>query len=142
MSRHVSGRHHRPESSGSAVFHSSMKQPHSGVLLKTATIATVCIKETVAVDAAILFDEGSQEYFITQQQTDQLHLQVDGTEMLNIASFGGNTTRVRHVDRSTIYVKTDDNEIIPLSVLAVSTLAKPIDTSLMSAAATFPIPDE
>ncbi|KAH3722047.1 hypothetical protein DPMN_064996 [Dreissena polymorpha] len=58
--------------------------------------------------------------------------------MLNIATFGGNTTRVRHVDRSTIYVKTDDNEIIPLSVLVVPTIAKPIDTSLMSVAATFP----
>ncbi|KAH3829133.1 hypothetical protein DPMN_131121 [Dreissena polymorpha] len=34
--------------------------------------------------------------------------------MLTIASFDGNTTRVRHVDRSTIYAKIDDNEIIPL----------------------------
>ncbi|KAH3841250.1 hypothetical protein DPMN_114709 [Dreissena polymorpha] len=50
--------------------------------------------------------------------------------MLTIASFGGNTMRVRHVDRSTIYVKTDDNEIIPLSVLVVPTIAKPIDTNL------------
>ncbi|XP_052227387.1 uncharacterized protein LOC127842104 [Dreissena polymorpha] len=51
------------------------------------------IKET-AVDAAILFDEGSQKSFITQQLADQLQLPVDGIEMLNIASFGGITTRV------------------------------------------------
>ncbi len=113
-----------------------MKHPHSGVLLKTA-IATVGIKET-AVDAPFLFDEGSQKSFITQQLADQLQLPVDGTDMLNIASFGGNTTRVQHVDRSTIYVKTDDNGMIPLSVLVVPTIAKPIDTSLVSVAATFP----
>ena len=112
-----------------------MKYPHSGVLLKTA-IATVGIKET-AVDAAILFDEGSQKSFITQQLADHLQLPVDAIEMLHIASFGGITTRVQHVNRSTIYVKTD-NGMIPLSVLVVPTIAKPIGTSLMSAAATFP----
>ncbi|KAH3829213.1 hypothetical protein DPMN_131207 [Dreissena polymorpha] len=74
----------RPEA---AVFHFAMKHPHSGVLLKT-TIASVGIKET-AVDAAILFDEGSQKSFITQQLADQLQLPVDGTEMLNTASVCG-----------------------------------------------------
>ncbi|KAH3841249.1 hypothetical protein DPMN_114708 [Dreissena polymorpha] len=56
---------HTPSAPSAAVFHSSIKHPHSGVLLKTA-IATVCIKETVAVDATILFAEGSQNSFITQ----------------------------------------------------------------------------
>ncbi|KAH3823162.1 hypothetical protein DPMN_124961 [Dreissena polymorpha] len=102
-------------------------------------MSTVGIKEA-AVEAAILFDEGSDKSFIMQQLADQLQLPVDGTDMLNIALFGGNTARVRRVDRSTIYVKTD-NEIVQLSVLVVLTIAKPIDTSLMSVAATFPFSD-
>ncbi|KAH3885607.1 hypothetical protein DPMN_009602 [Dreissena polymorpha] len=63
-----------PNAPSAAVFHSSVKHPHSGVVLKTA-IATVGIKETAA-DAAILFDEGSQKSFITQQLADQLHLRL------------------------------------------------------------------
>ncbi|KAH3722048.1 hypothetical protein DPMN_064997 [Dreissena polymorpha] len=59
---------HTPNAPSAANFHSSMKHPHSGVLLKTA-IATVGVKETAAVDAAILFDEGSQKSFITRPLT-------------------------------------------------------------------------
>jgi len=43
-----------------------------------------------------------------------------------------------HVNKGTIFGWTDDNENIPLHVVIVSTIAKPISISMMSLTVTLP----
>jgi len=85
--------------------------------------------------AGILFDEGSQQSYTTQELAESLQLPVDGTEILDIYSFGGNTTQ-EQANKGTIFVWTEANEKIPLHVVIAPTIAKSIDISMTSLADT------
>jgi len=76
----------RPEATS---LHSTTTRAQTNVLLKTA-ISYVGTGNT-KFSAGILFDEGSQRSYITQELTESLQLPVDGTEMLSISSFGVKT---------------------------------------------------
>ena len=116
-------------------LHSTTTRSQTNVLLKTA-ISSVGTGNT-KFSAGILFDKGSQRSYITQELAESLQFPVDGTEMLSISSFDGNTTQVQ-VNKGTIFVWTDDNEKIPLHVVIVPTIAQPIDISMTSFAVTLP----
>ncbi|MCG8033931.1 MAG: DUF1759 domain-containing protein, partial [Candidatus Thiodiazotropha taylori] len=107
----------------SAILHSTTQQSHS-TLLKTA-IAQISSQQCCS-DANILFDEGSQRSFVTEDMANKIQLERNGIEEVHIASFGAATQNVRHFDTATVWLHTDNGEKIPINVLVVPTIAVPL----------------
>ncbi|XP_056001802.1 uncharacterized protein LOC130048776 [Ostrea edulis] len=114
-----------------SVLHSTST---SVTLLKTA-VATVSSSPSANsfTCANILFDEGAQRSFITEELANNLQAKVSGNESLNIAAFGDKTAKsVRHLNKTTVYVETDSGEKVPVEVLIVPNIAAPIHTNRLS----------
>ncbi|XP_071128314.1 uncharacterized protein [Mytilus edulis] len=101
-------------------------EERSTVLLKTA-FSPVVHKNT-CIDARILFDEGAQRSFITEELAAKLNIKKEGSETLSIATFGSTTKKVRNLDKTTINLKSTEGELIPIKVLIVPTIASPLQT--------------
>ena len=97
-------------------------------LLKTA-IAVVS-SDTVRAEGNILFDEGSQRSFVTQQLANHLQLQPTHHETVSVSSFGAQVTSPNSLDVATLFVHTLKGSRIPISVLIVPKLAAPIRNSV------------
>ncbi|XP_053407993.1 uncharacterized protein LOC123531067 [Mercenaria mercenaria] len=107
----------------SAAFHLTTHNK-TNVLLKTA-ITKVSSRRCIA-DANILFDEGAQRSFITEELADKLELQRTGSEVIHIAAFDSSTQKVKHIETATVYLLTECNDKIPVNVLVVPTIAVPL----------------
>lgn len=108
-----------------SVLHSAHTFPTGPVLLKTA-VASVT-SGTTSGPANILFDEGSQSSFVTEQLANRLELKPTGRETLCLSGFGDKERHVRHLDTATICLQTP-SEQIPLQVLIVPEISVPIKT--------------
>jgi len=97
-------------------------------LLKTA-IAVVS-SGSVAAEGNILFDEGAQRSFVTQQFVSHLHLQPTHCETVSVSSFGAQVSTVNSLEVATLFVYTLNGSRIPISVLIVPKLAAPIKNSV------------
>jgi len=97
-------------------------------LLKTA-IAVVS-SGSVAAEGNILFDEGAQRSFITQQLASLLHLQPTHRETMSVSSFGAQVSTPNSLEVATLFVHTLSGSRIPISVLIVPKLAAPIRNSV------------
>ena len=93
-------------------------------LLKTA-IATITTADSEA-EANILFDEGSQRSFLTQELSDVLSLQSHTSENICLSSFGGKRPLNKRMEVASITIKTRTGGLIPISVLIVPTIATPL----------------
>ncbi|XP_045157295.2 uncharacterized protein LOC123523710 [Mercenaria mercenaria] len=107
----------------SAILHSTT-QSRPSVLLKTA-VAKVT-SDGNCTDANILFDEGAQRSFITEELADKLQLSRSGTEVVQLAAFGSSSMKVSHKNKATVYLLTDNKERIDIDVLIVPTIAVPL----------------
>ena len=96
---------------------SDNKYSHRCTLLKTA-IATVQSRNKAAT-AHILFDEGAQRSFITEELANNLNLVPERTEPLHLSVFGGAQTSVKRVDVATVHLQTDTGGIIPIQVVII-----------------------
>jgi hypothetical protein len=47
--------------------------------------------------ASILFDEGAQMSFITEELAKKLKLKLTGSDTISLASFGGKSEQCRHI---------------------------------------------
>ena len=97
-------------------------------LLKTA-IAEVSSYTTTA-EGHILFDEGAQRSFITQQLADELHLLPTSHETISVSSFGAQVSPSRTLAVATMFVHALNGTRIQISVLIVPQLAAPIRNSV------------
>ena len=97
-------------------------------LLKTA-IANVSAGQTT-VEGHILFDEGAQRSFITQELADQLQLQPINYEHISVSSFGEQVSASKRLAVAAISIETLNKGHIPVSVLVVPKLAAPIRNSV------------
>ena len=97
-------------------------------LLKTA-IADVSANSTT-VEGHILFDEGAQRSFITQQLADTLQLQPIRHELITVSSFGEQISTPTRFAVTTISIHTLNGSQIPISVLIVPKLAAPVRNSI------------
>ena len=102
---------------------SDSKHLHRRTLLKTA-IATVEFQEKAAT-AHILFEEGSQRSFITEELAKKLNLAPDKTETLHLSVFGGDQTKVKKFDVATVNLRTDNGQTIPIRVVVIPVIALP-----------------
>ncbi|VDI25014.1 Hypothetical predicted protein [Mytilus galloprovincialis] len=112
------------------VLHS---QSPDRVLLKTA-INPVSAEHEI-LDAKILFDEGAQRSFITEELAEKLKLKPTGTESVNLSGFGdnANSTKIRHLRTGLVYLITTDGKL-PIRVLIVPEIAAPMRTYVRQAA--------
>ena len=102
---------------------SDNKHLHRRTLLKTA-IATVESQEKAAT-AHILFDEGAQRSFITEELAKKLNLTADKTETLHLSVFGGDQTTVKKFDVVTVNLRTDNGQTIPIQVVVIPVITVP-----------------
>jgi transposase InsO family protein len=109
---------------GTAILHSTTHQK-SNVLLKTA-IAQVSSQDFSMATANILFDEGAQRSFVTEELAKKLKLKHTGSDTISLASFGGKSEQCRHIPMGRVFIHADHGETIPLDVLIVPTIAVPL----------------
>jgi len=114
------------QETGAAFFHTTVQSSPTSVLLKTA-VASVCSNGT-CVDANILMDEGAQRSFITNDLAESLQLKRDGNDVISLSSFGDAGEKVQRVDTATVNIVADDGEKIPIRVLVVPVIAKPLSS--------------
>ena len=95
-------------------------------LLKTAV--TEVKSDKTSVIANILFDEGAQRSFISQQLADVLQLSPSRQEDITLAPFGADTMTPQSLSVASIEVVAKTGELIPLSVLIVPKIAAPLQT--------------
>ena len=121
-----------------ATFHTVQKNgtQHKSTLLKTAISRVKHHGRTVS--AHILFDEGSQRSFITDDLARQLDLTSEKEETISLSAFGGTSSSVKRVAVSTITLLTDDEEPIPIEVIVVPTIAAPIPNHMVNDLQTLP----
>ena len=82
--------------------------------------------------ANILFDEGAQRSFITEDLAVKLQLQSFTTEHIAVASFGTNTLANRQLPVAQVQVETQLGELIPISVLVVPVIITPLHNTVRS----------
>ncbi|VDI69825.1 Hypothetical predicted protein [Mytilus galloprovincialis] len=70
----------------------------------------------------------AQRSFITADLATKLNVQKEGSENLNIVSFGNKTSCIRNLDKTTVQLKANNGEIIPIKVLIVITIASPLQS--------------
>ena len=99
----------------------------SHVLLKTS-ITQVSSDGKQFDTANILFDEGAQRSFITQEMANNLNLKPQKTESVTISGFGESNKKVRYLQVTTVYMKSLSIELIPIDVLIVPKIADLIQT--------------
>ena len=94
------------------------------VCLKTA-IATISSSD-ISLEGNILFDEGAQRSFISQEMATKLNLQPNSKESISLASFGSNSAAHRNLPIDVIQVHTATGDKISISVLIVPKIAPPL----------------
>ena len=101
-------------------------QPQQGKVcfLKTA-VATVRAGNR-QIQANILLDEGAQRSFISETLAIQLKLAAQGKECVAISAFGASEASNQTLPVTTIYLKTTNDDEVPISVLVIPRISQPL----------------
>ena len=86
------------------------------------------VSDKVRAVANILFDEGAQRSFISQQLASTLNLTPLRQESITLAPFGSDTMTPQNLSVALINIVAKTGELIPLSVLVVPRIAAPLQT--------------
>ena len=105
-------------------LHSSLTEERKDVLLKT-TVAPVHGRD-ICASANILFDEGAQRTFITEEFSREINIQLTGKESVQLSGFGDSERRVRNFDTRSLLVEAMNGEKVPINVMVVPEIAVPI----------------
>ena len=92
--------------------------------MKTAVATVTSLNSETEVN--ILFDEGSQLSFLTQDMADVLSLKPHHKEDISLSLFGSKHSLNKKMAVGQIYVKTKSGELLPIMVLIVPTIATPL----------------
>ena len=104
--------------------------------LKTA-VAPISA-EGLRIRGNILFDNGSQRSFVTEEVATQLNLKPSGSENITVAPFGAEYMSSQCLSVACVYVETESGERIPISVLIVPFIAAPLQNSVRTSINNFP----
>jgi len=108
------------------IFHSSAVQSRSDVLLKTSVTQVYSSNANDYADANILFDEGAQRSFITEDLARRINLKRYGTESLSVSTFGDSAKNVCNLDTGTVKIVTTHGKFVPVKVFIVLTISAPL----------------
>ena len=117
------------QQSPTTVTTTSLSTSHTSVCLLKTAIADVS-SGTTTVEGHILFDEGAQCSFITQDLADELQLQPTSHENISISSFGAQVSTVKRLAVAPIFVHTLNGTKILVNVLIIPKLAVPVCNSV------------
>ena len=117
--------------------HSIQCPPTSSISLLKTAIALISA-EGLQLQGNILFDEGSQCSFITEDTAKQLHLKPTNTEHIAVAPFGAEYTSAQHLTVAYVNAETVTGDLIPISVLIVPFIAAPLQNSMLTSDKSFP----
>ncbi|XP_063427239.1 uncharacterized protein LOC134710772 [Mytilus trossulus] len=109
------------------ILHSSTKM-RTTVLLKT-DVAPVW-SGSICTDTNILFDEGAQRSFLTDDLAKTLNLKTEGVEVVHLSAFGKENTSTRELRKSTVHIETGNRRKFPIKVLIVPTIAVPLQNHM------------
>ena len=124
-------------STDTASLSMTIPSPQNSVCLLKTAVATVTNGNNLT-KANLLFDEGSQRSFITQDLAKTLALQPFCKEDLTVSSFGAQCQVNREVNVAVISLLTMSGQAIPLTVLVVPRIATPIQNTVTSSVTRLP----
>ena len=101
-------------------------------LLKTAIASVSSPYSETQTEANILFDEGSQRSFLTQELADLLSLKPHKKEDISLAAFGASHPCNKSMPVTTVHIRTQSGDLVPISVLIVPTIAVPLKITATS----------
>ena len=107
-------------------LHSSLTEERKDVLLKTAVVQVH--GRDICASANILFDEGAQRTFITEEFARKINIQLTGKESVQLSGFGDSERRVRNFETESLLVEAMNGEKVPINVIVVPEIAVPIIT--------------
>ena len=107
----------------------SLSAISTSVCLLKIAIANVSAGQTT-VEGHILFDEGAQRSFITQELANQLQLKPINHEQISFSSLGEQISASKRLVITSISIQTLNKGHIPVSVLILPNLAAPIRNSV------------
>ena len=119
------------EDTPTAASTTSLSMISTSVSLLKTTTANVSAGQTT-VEGHILFDEGTQRSFITQELANQLQLKLINHEQISVSSFGEQISAFKRLAVASIPIQTLNKGHIPASVLIVPKLAAPIHNSVQT----------
>jgi len=102
---------------------------HTSICLLKTAIADISAGITT-VEGHILFNEGAQRSFITQELAETLQLQPTRYEVIAVSTFGEQVSTSKKFAVATIRIHTVNGGQIPVSVLVVPKLAAPVRNSI------------
>ncbi|XP_065900135.1 uncharacterized protein [Dysidea avara] len=107
----------------------TVPMPQNTVCLLKTAITTVR-NGTNSTKANVLFDEGSQRSFITEELANTLAVQSYRKEDITVSSFGAQCQLNRQVNVAVINLITMTGQSIPLTVLVVPRIATPLQNTV------------
>ena len=84
----------------------------------------------ISLEGNILFDEGAQRSFISQDMAIKLNLLPCNKESISLASFGSTSATHTNLPTGIIQIQTVTGERIPISVLIAPKIAPPLQKML------------
>ena len=117
------------ERSPTAMNTASLSALHTSICLLKTAIADVSGGSST-VEGHILFDEGAQRSFITQELADKLQLQPTRHENISVSSFGEQVSAIQRLAVSSICIHSVNGIKLSVSVLVVPNLVAPVRNSV------------
>ena len=94
------------------------------VLLKTAV--TNIYAGPYTSQATVLFDEGAQRTFITEQMVNDLNIKTTDYETISLTTFGATSTGLRQLKVATVSLRSLHGEDIPVRALVIPKITTPM----------------
>ena len=96
------------------------------VLLQTASVIARNEDSTKSTRVKILFDNGSQRSYVTDNLKSRLGLKSTKKEMLHLSTFGAKTFRKQKCDVLTLFLEDVNEETSKVCVLSFPTICSPL----------------
>ena len=111
--------------------------PTTNTISPPKTAIVLISAEGLRIQGNILFDDGSQRSFITEEVATKLNLKPNNSEHIAVAPFGAEYTSAQCLSVACVFVETESGESIPITILIVPFIAAPLQSSVRASVSTF-----
>ena len=116
--------------SGSTVTATSTVKTKGNILLQTATAIATNEDRSKSVPVRILFDNGSQRSYVTDNLKSKLGLKPSSFETLHLNTFGENAYRKQKCQVVTLPLRNNENEYLEIQALNFPVICSPLPKSV------------
>ena len=97
------------------------------------------VNGSIQAEAHILFDEGSQQSFLTEKLANLLkYIVPHSSEHISLTSFGLTQSLLQHLDSVIINLKTSTGHLMPILVLVVPNITAPLNNTIRTTLSNVP----